>query len=210
MDVTAAATGARSRAHTVLQAANKDTQESLQEENEPDPMEGEQTWPTDEELADADVRNSARGTGGGDAAAAEDDVDQHHYGVVNGATGGGDAGEAARRARNPFLRPPRTKRVPKGTSSYQAAWIIDSDSEGEGEGDNDDDDDDEEEDGMSTDAPRAVEDDGDEGEEEEDEEEYEDVVVDEDLNALDTQLTEAEERDQLNAYLSSRGTRTQS
>lgn len=40
---------------------------------------------------------------------------------------------------------PRTKRVPKGTSAYQAAWIVDDD-DGEDEDDDDDDDDDDDED----------------------------------------------------------------
>ena len=63
-------------------------QESLQREVELDPMEGEQTWPTEEELAEADH-------------------------LV------------------PPARPAVAKRVPKGTSEYQAAWIMeDSDSGG--------------------------------------------------------------------------------
>ena len=38
----------------VLDVADPKKQESLQAENEPDPMEGEQTWPTEEELAQAE------------------------------------------------------------------------------------------------------------------------------------------------------------
>ena len=38
----------------VLEKANPGRQESLQSENIPDPMEGEQTWPTEEELAEAE------------------------------------------------------------------------------------------------------------------------------------------------------------
>ena len=45
-------------------------------------MEGEQTWPTEEELAEAEKLTAPKA---------------------------------------------RTKRVPKGTSDYQAAWIVDSD-----------------------------------------------------------------------------------
>lgn len=37
----------------------------------------------------------------------------------------------------------RTKRVPKGTSAYQAAWIVDEDDEDDDEDDDDEDDDDE-------------------------------------------------------------------
>jgi pre-rRNA-processing protein TSR1 len=38
----------------VLMKADPDHQESLQTEAIPDPMEGEQTWPTEEELDEAD------------------------------------------------------------------------------------------------------------------------------------------------------------
>ena len=58
---------------------------------------------------------------------------------------------------------PRTKRVPKGTSAYQAAWIVD-DYEDDGE-DDDDDDEDDDMDGVYDDGM-----DGEEGEEEEMEE----------------------------------------
>jgi hypothetical protein len=57
--------------------------ESLKSENIPDPMEGEQTWPTEEELAEAE--------------------------------------EESRVLKR------RVKKVPKGMSEYQAAWIPDSD-----------------------------------------------------------------------------------
>ena len=59
-------------------------QESLERENAPDPMEGEQTWPTPEELA---------------ASASQP--------------------------------PKKLVRVPKGTSEYQAAWILDAQDERE-------------------------------------------------------------------------------
>lgn len=55
--------------------------ETLDAENVPDPMDAEQTWPTDEELALADAQQKRK--------------------IV--------------------------KRVPKGTSEYQAAWIPDED-----------------------------------------------------------------------------------
>ena len=54
-------------------------QESLQAENIPDPLDAEQTWPTDQELAEAEKQRKI------------------------------------------------VKRVPKGTSEYQAAWIPDED-----------------------------------------------------------------------------------
>ena len=62
----------------VLEKANVNQQTSLVCEVCPDPMEGEQTWPTDEELAEAERQRKV------------------------------------------------VKRVPKGTSEYQAAWIVDS------------------------------------------------------------------------------------
>ena len=68
-------------------------QESLDREVELDPMEGEQTWPTEEELAGAVSRLQTPPTG------------------------------------QP-LRPSEARRVPRGTSDYQAAWIV-ADSEDE-------------------------------------------------------------------------------
>ena len=38
----------------MLEKSSPSQQESLQAENEIDPMEGEQTWPTEEELQEAD------------------------------------------------------------------------------------------------------------------------------------------------------------
>jgi len=72
-------------------------QADLETENTPDGMDGEQTWPTEEELREAEM-------------------------------------EVKR----------KTKRVPKGTSEYQAAWIIEEEEEG---GDNDN----QEEDGSEDD-----------------------------------------------------------
>ncbi|ORY00286.1 DUF663-domain-containing protein [Basidiobolus meristosporus CBS 931.73] len=69
-------------------------QDDLISEMDPDPMAGEQTWPTEEELAEAEERIKMM--------------------------------ESEREAE---AKP--TKRVPKGTSSYQAAWIVDSGSEDE-------------------------------------------------------------------------------
>nr|XP_020765436.1 pre-rRNA-processing protein TSR1 homolog isoform X4 [Odocoileus virginianus texanus]XP_020765437.1 pre-rRNA-processing protein TSR1 homolog isoform X4 [Odocoileus virginianus texanus] len=75
----------------VLMKADPDRQASLQTEVIPDPMEGEQTWPTEEELSEAH------------------DLLKESSKVV--------------------------KKVPKGTSSYQAEWILDEDGESGGEGD---------------------------------------------------------------------------
>lgn len=57
--------------------------ESLQSENIPDPMECEQTWPTEEELVEAEEESR--------------------------------------------VKTRRIKKVPRGMSEYQAAWIPDSD-----------------------------------------------------------------------------------
>ncbi|XP_010140436.1 PREDICTED: pre-rRNA-processing protein TSR1 homolog, partial [Buceros rhinoceros silvestris] len=79
----------------VLMKADPNKQESLQSEVVPDPMEGEQTWPTEEELAEA---------------------------------------EASLKANR------RVVKVPKGTSKYQAAWIVDDGEEGSEKDDDDEDD----------------------------------------------------------------------
>eukprot|EP00088_Acartia_fossae_P067217 TRINITY_DN837_c0_g1_i1.p1 TRINITY_DN837_c0_g1~~TRINITY_DN837_c0_g1_i1.p1 ORF type:complete len:793 (-),score=239.64 TRINITY_DN837_c0_g1_i1:73-2451(-) len=80
-------------------------QEDLETENAPDGMDGEQTWPTEEELQEAE-QNALK----------------------------------------------KTKRVPKGTSEYQAAWILEEEEEGaagpHGDNDQEEDDSDMEEDDM--------------------------------------------------------------
>lgn len=92
--------------------------DSLVSTNIPDEMAGEQTWPTEEEMH-----------AGGDANGDEDDIPDAKDGTtphrVIKSNGGG-----------------KTKKVPKGWSAYQAAWIVDEDDgevererseEGEGE-----------------------------------------------------------------------------
>ncbi|XP_004857212.1 pre-rRNA-processing protein TSR1 homolog isoform X2 [Heterocephalus glaber] len=79
----------------VLMKADPSRQESLQTEVIPDPMDGEQTWPTEDELSEAK------------------DLLKESSKVV--------------------------KKVPKGTSSYQAEWILDEGGESCGEGDDYDD-----------------------------------------------------------------------
>ncbi|KAI5740470.1 hypothetical protein M8J76_004157 [Diaphorina citri] len=95
--------------------AEESVRVSLQSEIVPDPMDAEQTWPTGEELAEAEA-NSSQGKE-----------------------------EAKTRA--------RVKKVPRGFSDYQAAWIPDSDAEEEfmssDEDSEEDDDDDEDDDAMS-------------------------------------------------------------
>ncbi|XP_039613134.1 pre-rRNA-processing protein TSR1 homolog [Polypterus senegalus] len=73
----------------VLMKADPTRQESLQSEAEVDPMEGEQTWPTESELKEAE--------------------------------------DALHEKKKLF------KKVPKGTSEYQASWILEEDEEGEEE-----------------------------------------------------------------------------
>ncbi|KAI9011127.1 hypothetical protein BC832DRAFT_619418 [Gaertneriomyces semiglobifer] len=85
----------------VLDVPDPQRQESLVAENEPDPMEGEQTWPTEQELKDA-----------------EDRVQMQQQQQRQGKK--------------------KKKMVPRGTSAYQAAWIMDDDDEeDEEEGDED-------------------------------------------------------------------------
>ncbi|KAJ1660572.1 ribosome biogenesis protein tsr1 [Dispira simplex] len=87
----------------VLNKSNPEQQDTLVAENEPDLLMNEQTWPTDEELQDAEerIRRLQRGEVG------EGEMDL---------------------SMEPSLK---TRRVPKGTSSYQAEWIMESESDSE-------------------------------------------------------------------------------
>lgn len=67
----------------------------------------------------------------------------------------------------------RTKRVPKGTSAYQAAWIVDDNDDDE----DDDDDEDEDEDEMDV-EDGADDDEGVDDEEDDDEDETEEIELD--------------------------------
>ncbi|KAH7947155.1 hypothetical protein HPB52_007759 [Rhipicephalus sanguineus] len=77
----------------LLEKADPLKQESLQSENVPDEMDAEQTWPTPEELAEAESAQSET--------------------------------ESRKKV---------VKKVPKGTSEYQACWILDDESGKEGSG----------------------------------------------------------------------------
>ncbi|NXA35216.1 TSR1 protein, partial [Eudromia elegans] len=114
----------------VLMKADTSKQESLQSEVVPDPMEGEQTWPTDEELQEA---------------------------------------EASLKTNKKVVK------VPKGTSKYQAAWIVDDEEDTE---EDDEDDDDDDMDDMMEEAD-SQEEEGSEEEEELAEEECETMTVSE-------------------------------
>ncbi|XP_054022822.1 pre-rRNA-processing protein TSR1 homolog [Dryobates pubescens] len=130
----------------VLMKADPKKQESLQSEVVPDPMEGEQTWPTEEELQEA---------------------------------------EASLKTNR------RVVKVPKGTSKYQAAWIVDDGEEGS-EKDDDDDYDDEDDDMME----EAVSQEGESSEEEGEpaEEDCETMTIPESLR--DDQYDEKVEEDE--------------
>ncbi|KAF6097945.1 TSR1 ribosome maturation factor [Phyllostomus discolor] len=133
----------------VLMKADPDRQESLQTEVIPDPMEGEQTWPTEEELSEAN------------------DILKENSKVV--------------------------KKVPKGTSSYQAEWILDEDCESGGEGDEYDDI--EHEDFMEEESQ-------DESSEEEEEEECETMTIGESVrdDLYDEKVDEEAEEKMLEKY----------
>ncbi|PZC70683.1 hypothetical protein B5X24_HaOG215085 [Helicoverpa armigera] len=96
---------------SVLQVADPTKQESLVSENVPDPMEAEQTWPTEEEIQQSNLETKTK----------------------------------------------KVKKVPKGWSDYQAAWIVESDAEGEGSDDGSDseDDDDEDDEFMSCEEDKS-------------------------------------------------------
>ncbi|KAB1264792.1 Pre-rRNA-processing protein TSR1-like protein [Camelus dromedarius] len=133
----------------VLMKADPDRQESLQTEVIPDPMEGEQTWPTEEELSEAH------------------DLLKESSKVV--------------------------KKVPKGTSSYQAEWILDEDGESGGEGNEYDDV--EHEDFMEEESQ-------DEGSEKEEEEECETMTTGESVcdDLYDEKVDEEAEEKMLEKY----------
>ncbi|KAH9276334.1 hypothetical protein BASA83_001022 [Batrachochytrium salamandrivorans] len=165
----------------VLQTADPSLQEGLVADNDIDPMEGEQTWPTEEELAEADERVLRLRNG--------DDCDM----------------DEDKRPR-PFapIKEPKKRRVPKGTSSYQAAWILD-----------DDEDEDDQDAGSDNDATMKdlIVEDGDmtsfqhndmddsEGESSgNDSDKYDDVEIEDREIAYDD-LDEDEEQEQLAEYL---------
>ncbi|KAJ1957995.1 ribosome biogenesis protein tsr1 [Dispira parvispora] len=87
----------------VLHKSDPEQQDSLVAENEPDLLMNEQTWPTDEELQEAEERVSR---------------------LQRGEVGEGEMDLSM----EPSLK---TRRVPKGTSSYQAEWILESESDSE-------------------------------------------------------------------------------
>lgn len=145
----------------VIDTPIPEEQDDLIAENEPDFMNNEQTWPTEEEIAEADAR--------------------------------------VRRMRQLDGEEQVKKRVPKGTSSYQAAWIFDDDdaeySEEEEEDENMMMEDDEDDDDIVKPASSAFPD--------EDEEDYEEIEMEEKDNYKDEFDAEEEAR-QYEEYLKQR------
>ncbi|THH14590.1 hypothetical protein EW146_g5757 [Bondarzewia mesenterica] len=82
----------------VLAEPDADDADSLVSTNDPDDMANEQTWPTEEEMRDADDMNDEIA-----------DLPEAEKGTTRKAV----------------------KRVPKGMSEYQAAWIVDDDDDGD-------------------------------------------------------------------------------
>ncbi|XP_074645813.1 pre-rRNA-processing protein TSR1 homolog [Tubulanus polymorphus] len=106
----------------LLETADPVLQESLQSEVIPDPMEGEQTWPTEEEMASAEAESKQK---------------------------------------------KKVHLVPKGTSEYQAAWIIDKTDDQDDEYDTD----------SETDSEISMEDEESVHSSDEEQEEMEEVAV---------------------------------
>ncbi|XP_061682493.1 pre-rRNA-processing protein TSR1 homolog [Syngnathoides biaculeatus] len=150
----------------VLMKADPSCRESLQREVEVDPMDGEQTWPTESELLEA---------------------------------------EEARKTK-------RVIKVPKGTSDYQAAWIVDDDNENDLDEETSEDDDCDDDmtvealDGNDDDSQDAGSDLHSEGDDEEEEEE-EEVCSTERVGAdqrYDDHMDEAAEVEGLKSYREAR------
>jgi len=140
MDKENGAAGTDEQDVQVLAVPDEERLESLVTENEPDGMDAEQTWPTEEELLEAEKEQREKSK--------------------------------------------RVVKVPKGTSEYQAAWIVDhAENDDDESGDDDDEEDDEEDDDMEEEGTKNLDavsqegsDEEDDGEEEE-EEEYDTITV---------------------------------
>ncbi|KAJ3026238.1 UNVERIFIED_CONTAM: hypothetical protein HDU68_005969 [Siphonaria sp. JEL0065] len=166
---------------SVLQIPDPELQDSLVAFNEPDPLDAEQTWPTEEELAEADARVAAierrRARFGDDYDENMDDDDA-----------GGTETDGPKK---------RTVKAPKGTSSYQAAWIVDDEDEDETD-DEDEDRDDEMKDGDAASAHASDE------EKDVENEEYEDVELEDKQNDFDVDFNAADDARQYKNYLESK------
>lgn len=123
----------------ILEKADPTKQESLTSENTPDPMDAEQTWPTEEELQ-----------------MAEDEMKRKKV----------------------------VKKVPKGWSDYQAAWIPDVETQEVSDNDNDDDESDE--DDMNFSDAKSDE----ESEEASDNDDFQTVVTESEVGVADEKYDE--------------------
>lgn len=134
----------------LVQTADPSKQESLESEAHYDDMNAEQTWPTEQELEEAESKKVK-------------------------------------------------KKVPKGTSEYQAAWILDSEEEEETD-EEDDEDDEDDEDKENEDYSEDEEDDEEEEDEQIDDgesvadEEMETITIGEDNNKYDERIDMDEEK----------------
>lgn len=86
---------------TLLVEPDAENADSLVSSNDPDDMENEQTWPTEEEMRGADSH----------------EVDTDGFAIPDAKSG---------------TTPKRVKKIPKGMSEYQAAWIVDEEDEEDG------------------------------------------------------------------------------
>ncbi|CAO3610265.1 unnamed protein product [Cunninghamella echinulata] len=146
---------------TLLDTPVPDEQDDLVAENEPDYMDNEQTWPTEEELAEADERVRQ--------------LQKQQEQVTK-------------------------KRVPKGTSSYQAAWIFDDDDDYSDLEDEDEDEDDNMITNQDDDEDDIVEP---VGNGDFDNEEYEEIEMENKIEPED-ELDAEEEQRQYEEYLKQR------
>ncbi|KAI9226327.1 MAG: hypothetical protein DHS80DRAFT_32834 [Piptocephalis tieghemiana] len=155
---------------TLLEQPDPERQDTLQTENEPDFMNNEQTWPTEEEMAEGEARMREA-----EMQEAQEFSKGHHSADLR----------------------KRGRRLPAGTSSYQAAWIVDEVAE-EADSMSEDSDEDEMEDGMEDGMERTESLQG-----EVDEEDMRSTIHDDALTdgEEDGMLGEEEEARQLEEYL---------
>ncbi|TIB37089.1 hypothetical protein E3P84_00535 [Wallemia ichthyophaga] len=140
----------------LLAKPDQEEQDDLVSENEADTMGNEQTWPTEEEMAEGE-RLQAQ-------AEAEEEAS-------------------------------RSKKVPKGTSSYQAAWIVDDNDDDLSDDQDEDSEEEEEGEAEMAEDDKPVHDDADE--DDEDDEEIEMDTRDQEFQDFD----DAEEEKQYKEYL---------
>ncbi|CAF0812694.1 unnamed protein product [Brachionus calyciflorus] len=129
----------------LVQQADPSKQENLEIEAHYDDMNTEQTWPTEQELADAQIKRVK-------------------------------------------------KKVPKGTSEYQAAWILDSEEEEETDEEDEEEEDDEESDGEDKENDDYETDEEENIDDEESEEEMETLTIGEENNKYDEKIDLDEEQ----------------